>query len=208
MELTNLSSVYGTLQDKHVPLRSLGRDVHIYNFNDPATELGGLVLTNGITNANFYSMVETVCIFDRGYFIRDEGGTTIQRDDHPLQPGNYYLLTNGKPPFLHAYIVKLLIPIGSITVNNEPWLVRTISLHTSTRVAVFRDPIRERDRRCVITGRVALNAEYGDWTGFQAAHIFPLAYENLDDNFKIVCFTRDGEALRACISTSNSSPVP
>lgn len=79
--------------------------------------------------------------------------------------------------FLYAYIFKLLIPIGSIIVNNEPWLVRTTSLHTGTRVAAFRDSIRERDRGCVITGRVALDAEYGDWTGFQAAHIFPLAYE-------------------------------
>lgn len=51
--------------------RSLGRNAHIYNSNDPATELGGLVLTNGITNANFYSMVEIICIFDCGYFIRD-----------------------------------------------------------------------------------------------------------------------------------------
>lgn len=79
--------------------RSLGRNVHIYNPNDPATELGGLVLTNGITNGNFYSMVEIICIFDRDYFIRDEGGATIQRDDHPLQTGNYYVLTNGKFSF-------------------------------------------------------------------------------------------------------------
>lgn len=78
--------------------RSLGRNVHIYDANDPAAELGGLILTNGVTNANFYSMVEIICIFDRDYdyLIRDEGGTTIERDDHLLQPGNYYILTNGK----------------------------------------------------------------------------------------------------------------
>jgi hypothetical protein len=29
----------------------------------------------------------------------------------------------------------------------------------------------------VITGKAALDAEYGFWTGFEAAHIFPLAYE-------------------------------
>lgn len=82
--------------------RSLGRDVHLYDANDPAVELGGLVLTNGVTNANFYLMVEVICIFDRGYSIRDEGGTTIQRDDHQLQPGNYFVLTNDwLPPRLH-----------------------------------------------------------------------------------------------------------
>ena len=29
----------------------------------------------------------------------------------------------------------------------------------------------------MITGRVAANAHLNSWTGFQAAHIFPLAYE-------------------------------
>jgi hypothetical protein len=75
--------------------RSVGRDVHIYDAKDPDTVLGGLVLTNGVTNANFYSMVEIFCIFDSDYFLRDEGGTTIQRDNHPLHPGKYYILTNG-----------------------------------------------------------------------------------------------------------------
>jgi hypothetical protein len=75
--------------------RSAGRDVHIHDANEPATMLGGLVLTNGVTNANFYSMVEIICIFDSDYFLLDEGGTTVQRDEHPLQPGNYYIRTNG-----------------------------------------------------------------------------------------------------------------
>ena len=75
--------------------RSVGRNVHIYNANHPTTELGGLVLTNGVTNANFYSMVEIIFNFDTDYFLRGEGGMTVQRDDYLLQPGNYYILTNG-----------------------------------------------------------------------------------------------------------------
>lgn len=62
-------------------------------------------------------------------------------------------------------------------VNNEIPLLRTISLNSETRVAAFCDTVRERDRQCVITGRPALDAEYGFWTGFEAAHIFPLAYK-------------------------------
>ncbi|KAI5843786.1 HNH endonuclease-domain-containing protein [Morchella snyderi] len=139
--------------------RSLGRDVHIYNANDPTEALGGLTLTNGVTNANFYSMVEIICIFDHDYFIRDDGGTTVQRDNHPLQPGNYYILTD-----------------GSITVNNEPCLVRTTSVASGSRNAAFRDAVRERDRRCVITGRRLLSLR--SWRGFEAAHVFPLAYED------------------------------
>lgn len=84
------------------PNRPAGRDVHIYDASDPTTTvLGGLTLTNGVTNASFYPMVEImivviIFIFDRDYFLRDEGGTTIQRDNHPLQPGNYYIATSGR----------------------------------------------------------------------------------------------------------------
>jgi hypothetical protein len=85
-----------------VPNRSAGRDVHIYDVKDPDTVIGGLVLTNGITNANFYSMVEIICIFDSIYFLRDEYGTTIQRDDSSLHPGKYYILTSGM--FSRSYI--------------------------------------------------------------------------------------------------------
>jgi hypothetical protein len=52
-----------------------------------------------------------------------------------------------------------------------------MSVSSGTRVAGFRDAVRDRDRRCVITGRPALSAQYGIWRGFEAAHIFPLAYE-------------------------------
>ena len=71
-------------------------DVHIYDTNDHGTVLGGLTLTNGVTNANFYLMVEIIFIFDSFYFLRDEGGTIVERDDHPLQSGNYYIVTAGK----------------------------------------------------------------------------------------------------------------
>ncbi|KAF8428149.1 hypothetical protein EV426DRAFT_635638 [Tirmania nivea] len=88
--------------------------------------LGGLILTNGVTNTNFYSMVEVFLIFNSDY--------------------------------------------GTITVNNEPW------------VAEFRDAVRQRDRRCLVTGRPAVDAEYYMWFGFEAAHIFPIAYEDYWNN--------------------------
>jgi HNH endonuclease len=62
--------------------------------------------------------------------------------------------------------------------NNEPWLVRTISQATGTRVQSFCDTVRERDRRCVISGERAPGAHINRWTGFEAAHVFPLAYED------------------------------
>ena len=48
----------------------------------------------------------------------------------------------------------------------------------SGREDAFRNGIRDRDGRCVISGVVNLNAPYR-WTGFEAAHIFPLEKESL-----------------------------
>jgi hypothetical protein len=76
--------------------RSEGRNVHIYDANDPTTVLGGLVLTNGVTNANFYSMVEILIIFTSTFILRYDGGTDIMKDDHPLQPGNYYIVATSE----------------------------------------------------------------------------------------------------------------
>jgi len=41
-----------------------GSNVRIYRVGDTNTVLGGLIVTNGMTNLNFYSMVEIVFIFD------------------------------------------------------------------------------------------------------------------------------------------------
>ena len=88
--------------------RSGGRNVHIYDANNPTVELGGLILSNGVTNANFYSMVEILIIFTSSFFLQDETGTRIQKNDHPLQPGKYYIVSIGK--FLqtnHPFMVKV-----------------------------------------------------------------------------------------------------
>jgi hypothetical protein len=73
--------------------------------------------------------------------------------------------------------------IDPIHINNETPLLRMISLQTGTRVQAFTDAVRSRDRQCVITRRVAINADDDDWTGFEAAHIFPLAYEQYWQEF-------------------------
>ncbi|KAF2187860.1 hypothetical protein K469DRAFT_704822 [Zopfia rhizophila CBS 207.26] len=151
------------------PNRSAGRNVHIYDPKDLDTVLGGLFLTAGVTNANFYSMVEILVIFTTPFFLQDEGETTVERNDHPLQPGKYYIIAAG--PF---------------QVTNEPWLVRTISRATGTRVAAFCEAVRSRDRQCLISGAEVVTADGFDfWDGLEAAHIFPLAYEGhwIDNDF-------------------------
>lgn len=76
--------------------RSAGRNVHLYKVNNSTEVLGGLVLTNGITNTNFYSMVEILLIFTSTFFLRDERNTPIPKDSNSLQPGNYYIVTTGE----------------------------------------------------------------------------------------------------------------
>jgi len=58
-----------------------------------------------------------------------------------------------------------------------------ISQQTGTRVQAFTDAVRSRDLRCVITGKRAINADHNNWAGFEAAHIFPLAFEGLWNDF-------------------------
>ncbi|KAI5845044.1 hypothetical protein DFP73DRAFT_594185 [Morchella snyderi] len=141
---------------------SLRRDVHIYDANDPAAELGGLVLTNATT-----------------YVLRHEDVTDVLRDlrrgEQAIHPGNYYIITSA-----------------------------------------FRNAVRERGRRCVITGEEAIDAEYGTREGFESAsggsinsaqngmllradiHALFDGYRvsiNPDDNYKIVCFRRDRNGI-------------
>ena len=52
-----------------------------------------------------------------------------------------------------------------------------MSYTSGTRVKSFCDAVRLRDCRCVISGEKAVRAYRNVWTGFEAAHIFPLAYE-------------------------------
>ena len=63
--------------------------------------------------------------------------------------------------------------------NDEPWVQRLISFNVSGREDMFTNGIRLRDGRCVISGAVNTSAYRGDWSRFEAAHIFPLGKEGL-----------------------------
>ena len=75
--------------------RSVGRNVHLYDAEDRGTVLGGLILTNGVTKSNFYSMVEILLLFQSSFSIEHETSATLERNEEPLPPGNYYVV--GKP---------------------------------------------------------------------------------------------------------------
>src|SRR5271155_5617548 len=52
-----------------------------------------------------------------------------------------------------------------------------ISQQIGNRTQSFCDAVRSRDLQCVITGQRPPSVAGGNWSGLQAAHIFPLAYE-------------------------------
>lgn len=118
------------------------------------------MVTPGITNANFHSMLEIVLVMSSSYFIQTDDGTTLPRDPQPLLPGDYFVVAD-----------------NPVDVNNEIVVTRTESCSTGTRLHEFRDEVRKRDGGCVVSKRENSVARFGIWSGFEAAHIFPLAYE-------------------------------
>ena len=50
---------------------------------------------------------------------------------------------------------------------------------SGTRTRSFRDRVRARDLKCYISGQPFETARFGIFVGFEAAHIFPLPYEEL-----------------------------
>jgi hypothetical protein len=82
--------------------RSKYRNVHIFNASDRNATIGGLILTDGVTNANFYAMVEIIVIATSDFTLRNESDIIIKKDSSPLQPGNYYIHTPRK--FLRSFI--------------------------------------------------------------------------------------------------------
>lgn len=148
--------------------RALGRDVVFSDLREPYIILGGLILTRGVTNKGFYRMVSIVLITGSIWYIQTENGNLLPDDSQPLLSGHY-----------------LIVCDDEIQVNSEPFLYRPISPETGTRVQSFRDAVRQRDGRCIVTKTPNLNRQYDSWVGFETAHVYPLVYEQYwkENNF-------------------------
>ena len=68
--------------------------------------------------------------------------------------------------------------MGIIQIINDAILTRASSHHISGRDDHFRQEVRARDGGCVVTHIMNRNRVYDRWFGFEAAHIFPFAYES------------------------------
>ncbi|GFF71734.1 hypothetical protein IFM47457_02965 [Aspergillus lentulus] len=69
--------------------------------------------------------------------------------------------------------------LGHIKLTDETPVLRICSHSDSGRETSFRDGVRARDKMCVLSGRKTMAPNLHDWTGFEAAHIFPLEKEDI-----------------------------
>ncbi|KAK9350782.1 HNH endonuclease-domain-containing protein [Lipomyces doorenjongii] len=146
--------------------RSLLRNVHIYDSSRPEEPLGGLYLNPSVTTRKFLRMLDILIRASCPYSVRCRGSEfPLIATDDPLIPGQYDIVCDS--------------PGGIIWLNDERCLARTYSRTVSTRYRRFREQVRKRDRKCVITGIVNPVAFIDEWTSFEAAHIFPLSHEAL-----------------------------
>lgn len=137
------------------------RDVFFADLRNPEIELGGLIVTSGMTNSIFYIIVAITIDQDATKFgLQDSNGEAVANDDSPLRPG-HYLIVSDQPA----------------TPSTKVFFTRALSNSAGTRVESFKNQVRDRDRRCVITKVEArLGPLYNHWRSFESAHVVPIAY--------------------------------
>ncbi|CAK7236242.1 hypothetical protein SBRCBS47491_009571 [Sporothrix bragantina] len=139
------------------------RDVFFADLRSPEIELGGLILTSGMTNSIFYTIVAIAIDQDTTNFgVQDSDGEAVANDDGPLRPG-HYLIVSDQPA----------------TPSTKAFFTRALSNSTGTLLESFKNQVRDRDRRCVITKvEASLGPLYNHWRSFESAHIVPIAYSS------------------------------
>ncbi|KAK9427350.1 hypothetical protein V1505DRAFT_47253 [Lipomyces doorenjongii] len=146
--------------------RGVIRNVHIYDSARPTEPLGGLYLNPSVTRKKFLRMLGFIIRANCPYSVWFQGADhQLSPTDDPLEPGHYYIVCD--------------IPGGVIWITDERCVARSFSRTVSKRDSRFRDQVRNRDGKCVITGLVNRAAYRNDWTSFEAADIFPLSHEEL-----------------------------
>lgn len=142
--------------------RSHFRNVRFFDEANPDVVVGGLIQNGSLTEKNFLVMLDIVLVTTAPIRVSaKDSGKLVLMVDTCLDVGDYLVSCEGE-----------------IKVSDEPWVHRIISYNVSGRENPFRDGIRARDGRCVISGVVNRSAPYR-WTSWEAAHIFPLEKESL-----------------------------
>ncbi|KAK9235709.1 HNH endonuclease-domain-containing protein [Lipomyces kononenkoae] len=144
--------------------RAIGRDVHFYHFAEPDNALGGMILNPSVTERIFLLMLDILIDASGPYWVTSRStGETLALSDEPLKRGHYDIRPHSRK--------------GTISLTRETCITRVLSRTRTGRDDAFRQLVRERDGKCVITGLVNTEAYRNDWTSFHACHIFPISFE-------------------------------
>ncbi|KAM5439115.1 hypothetical protein McanMca71_003518 [Microsporum canis] len=145
--------------------RAAYRNVRFYDASTGAS-IGGFYQNGSITEENLIWILNDVLLIveegDSWTIQHRASGRTITPSSNPVVSGDYDVY-----------------PTGSIQVTDEPWFARLTSRSVSGREDRFRDGVRARDGKCVISGQVNPGVQWDDWAGLEAAHVFPLERESL-----------------------------
>ncbi|KAK9327185.1 HNH endonuclease-domain-containing protein [Lipomyces starkeyi] len=142
--------------------RAIIRNVHIYDPSQPDEPLGGLYLNPSVTRKKFIRLLEFIIRANGPYSVWLRGTEVpLRPTDEPLEPGHYDIVCDGW------------------WVTDERCIARPFSHTISKRDRRFREQVRTKDGKCVITGLLNPAAYINEWTSFEAAHIFPLSHEEL-----------------------------
>lgn len=139
------------------------RNVHFHN-GSTGTTLGGFYQQGSLTEATLIWILSNILLVVEGtWTIRQrDSGRTLTPSSNPVVPGDYDIYNE-----------------GNIQVSDEAWFARLISHAISGRDDAFRNGVRARDGKCVISGEINDVARWDVWVGFEAAHVFPLQQESL-----------------------------
>ncbi|KAF3079798.1 hypothetical protein TWF569_009167 [Orbilia oligospora] len=152
--------------------RRAGRTVFFFLSSQPNDCIGGC-RHNTFTQDDLYVFVDILVLVQvpdaeagslpdgRAFEIHMRGSQTAleKSTDISLSPGDY--------------IITPKHPLATICVSDELYIDRVLSHSVTPRDSAFRNALRQRDRGCVITG-VVNDDDDNDWTGMEAAHIWPL----------------------------------
>jgi hypothetical protein len=153
--------------------RSHFRNVRFFNEANPDVVLGGLVQNRSFTERDFLMMLDIVLVITAPIRVsaKDTGRVVLMVGTR-LDVGDYMVNCEDE-----------------IQVSDEQWVHCIISHSVSGREDAFRDGIRARDNKCVISGRVHRNPHI--WTSFEVVHVFPLEKESLWIQFNYGRWTTD-----------------
>lgn len=166
--------------------RSAGRNVFFYDASSPDIALGGLFQNGCVSEANFLQMLSIVLLLNNPIRVQHRiSGEIVPYSNVVLAPGDYDIYSNGMLwlAWHDLYVYSTDFGKLPVQVSNEAFIQRLISHSISGSENRFRDTIRHRDRRCVISG--VRHSDFalasGEWTAFEAAHIFPVEKESISN---------------------------